>query len=150
MASPRPAAPNPPLPAAEGAGAILRLRASTTAELRAAVRKGLPFAAFEAVSKHLDISPQHITSVLGIPPRTVARRKAARHLTPQESDRLYRLAHAISQAVDTLGSIDKARVWLKTPNRALGGDVPLDLLDTDIGARQVEEILLRLDYGIFS
>ena len=48
------------------------------------------------------------------------------------------------------GSIDKARVWLKSPNRALGGEVPLDLLDTEIGAHQVEDVLLRLNYGIFS
>lgn len=142
--------PTPSKPAAEGPGSFLRLRATNAAELRDAVRKGLPFSAFEAVSKHLEISPQHITAVLGIPPRTVARRKAARYLTPQESDRLYRVARAISQAVEVLGTIDKARVWLKTPNRALGGEVPLDLLDTDIGARQVEEILLRLNYGIFS
>lgn len=136
--------------ATEGPGSILRLRATSAAELRSAVRKGLPFSAFEAVSKHLDISPQHITTVLGIPPRTVARRKAARHLTPQESDRLYRLARAVSQALEVLGTVEKSRAWLKTPNRALGGDTPLDLLDTEIGARQVEEVLLRLNYGIFS
>ncbi len=129
---------------------ILRLRATTAVELRSAVRKGLPFSAFEAVSKQLDISPQHITAVLGIPPRTVARRKAARRLTPQESDRLYRLARAVAQAVEVLGTIEKARGWLKAPNRALGGDTPLELLDTDIGAHQVEEVLLRLNYGIFS
>jgi|688.fasta_scaffold44238_9 hypothetical protein len=56
----------------------------------------------------------------------------------------------LSQAVEVLGSIDKARLWLKTPNRALGCEMPLDLLDTDIGTRQVEEVLLRLNYGIFS
>lgn len=147
--APAPAA-NALAPAAEGPGWILRLRATSAAELRSAVRKGLPFSAFEAVSKHLEVSPQHITTVLGIPPRTVARRKASKHLTPQESDRLYRLARAVAQAASVLGTIDKARVWLKAPNRALGGDVPLDLLDTDIGSRQVEEVLLRLDYGIFS
>lgn len=135
---------------AEGLGSILRLHATSADELRAAVRKGLPFSSFEAVSKHLDISPQHITTVLGIPPRTIARRKAARYLTPQESDRLYRLARAVAQTIEVLGTIEKARVWLKTPNRALGGEVPLDLLDTDIGARQVDEVLLRLSYGIFS
>jgi len=120
------------------------------AELRDAVRRGLPFSAFVALTKQLEISPQHFTAVLGIPPRTVARRKEARHLNPQESDRLYRVASAVSQAVEVLGSIDKARVWLKTPNRALGCEIPLDLLDTEIGARQVEEVLLRLNYGIFS
>ena len=66
------------------------------------------------------------------------------------SDRLYRVASTLFQAVEVLGSIDKARVWFKSPNRALGGKMPLDLLDTDIGTRQVEEVLLRLNYGIFS
>ena len=120
------------------------------AELRDAVRSGLPFSAFVALTKQLELSPQHFTAVFGIPPRTIARRKEARHLNPQESDRLYRVARVVSQAVEVLGSIDKARVWLKTPNRALGCEMPLDLLDTEIGARQVEEVLLRLNYGIFS
>jgi putative toxin-antitoxin system antitoxin component (TIGR02293 family) len=104
-------------------------------ELRDAVRSGLPFSAFVALTKQLEISPQHFTAVFGIPPRTVACRKEARQLNPQESDRLYRVARAASQAVEVLGSIDKARVWLKTPNRALGCERPLDLLDTEIGAR---------------
>jgi putative toxin-antitoxin system antitoxin component (TIGR02293 family) len=120
------------------------------AELRDSVRSGLPFSALVALTKQLEISPQQFTAVFGIPPRTVARRKEARHLNHQESDRLYRVARSASQAVDVLGSIEKARVWLKTPNRALGREIPLDLLDTEIGARQVEEVLLRLNYGIFS
>ena len=133
-----------------GAASILRLRVTSLAELRDSVRSGLPFSALVALTKQLEISPQQFTAVFGIPPRTVARRKEARHLNPQESDRLYRVARAVSQAVEVLGSIEKARVWLKTPNRALGSEIPLDLLDTEIGARQVEEVLLRLNYGIFS
>jgi len=137
-------------PCLGGAASILRLQATSFAELRDAVRSGLPFFAFLALSKQLEISPQHLTAVFGIPPRTVARRKEARHFNPQESDRLYRVASTLSQAVEVLGSIDKARLWLKTPNRALGCEMPLELLDTDIGTRQVEEVLLRLNYGIFS
>ena len=137
-------------PCLGGAASILRLQATSFAELRDAVRSGLPFSSFEALTKQLELSPQHYTAVFGIPPRTVARRKEARHLNPQESDRLYRVASTLSQAVEVLGSIDKARLWLKTPNRALGCEMPLDLLDTEIGTRQVEEVLLRLNYGIFS
>jgi len=137
-------------PCLGGVASILRLQATSFAELRDAVRSGLPFSAFLALSKQLEISPQHLTAVFGIPPRTVARRKEAQHFNPQESDRLYRVASTLSQAVEVLGSIDKARLWLKTPNRALGCEMPLELLDTDIGTRQVEEVLLRLNYGIFS
>lgn len=146
------AAPGKALSPASGPapGAILRLRATTAADLRAAVRRGLPFSALEALSRHVALSPQRVTAVLGIPARTIARRKAAGALTPQESDRLYRLARVVSQACETLGSLDKARAWLAAPNRATGGEAPIDLLDTEIGARQVEEILVRVDHGIFS
>ena len=48
------------------------------------------------------------------------------------------------------GDQEKAIVWLGTPNRALGGDRPLDLLDTDMGARMVEDILGRIAYGVYS
>jgi putative toxin-antitoxin system antitoxin component (TIGR02293 family) len=136
--------------APQSAEALLRLQALSTADLRDAVRQGLPFSAFEELTRQLEISPQRCSVILAIPPRTVARRKEARQLNPQESDRLYRLARAAAQAVAVLGSLDKARLWLKTPNRALGCELPLDLLDTEIGARQVDDVLLRLNYGIFS
>ena len=136
--------------APHSAEALLRLQALSAADLRDAVRQGLPFSAFEELTRQLEISPQRCSVILGIPPRTVARRKEARQLNPQESDRLYRLARAAAQAVAVLGSLDKARLWLKTPNRALGCELPLDLLDTEIGARQVDDVLLRLNYGIFS
>ena len=94
-------------PCLGGAASILRLQATSFAELRDAVRSGLPFSAFLALSKQLEISLQHLTAIFGILPRTLARRKEARHLNPQESDRLF-------------------------------------------GTRQVEEVLLCLNYGIFS
>ena len=81
-----------------------------------------------ALTKQLDISPQYFTAVFGIPHRSIARRKEARHLNPQESDRLDRMASALS----------------------LADELPLELLGSEIGARQVEEVLLRLNYGIFS
>jgi putative toxin-antitoxin system antitoxin component (TIGR02293 family) len=134
----------------DGAERFLGLPAADAVDLRQAVRQGLPFSALEALSQQLELSPQQCALLLGIPARTVARRKEARQLNPQESDRLYRLARATAQAVAVLGSLDHARLWFRAPNRALACDRPLDLLDTDIGARQVEEVLLRLNYGIFS
>jgi putative toxin-antitoxin system antitoxin component (TIGR02293 family) len=118
--------------------------------LRSAVREGLPFSAFESVATQIGLPPLQLTALLGIPNRTMARRKTEQQLTPQESDRLFRLARSFAQVVEVLGSRDKARVWLRTPNRALGGEIPLDLLDTEIGSRQVEEVLFRLEHGIFS
>jgi len=61
-----------------------------------------------------------------------------------------RLAHISQLAAQTLGSVETARVWLGRANRALGGNTPLSLLDTEIGARQVEEVLARIDSGMYS
>jgi len=129
---------------------LFRLPFSITPELREAVRLGLPFAALQELAGQLLLSLEQVALVVGIPPRTLARRKQAGHLSPQESDRLYRVAHVFSQAAEALGSLEKARTWVKTPNRALACETPLDLLDTEIGARQLEEVLLRLNHGLFT
>ena len=119
-------------------------------EFQQAIRKGLPYTALEALATVLKLNQGVITAALGIAPRTLARRKQEQHLTPIESDRLYRLARIIQLAAEALGDLDQARVWLARGNRALGGQTPLSMLDTEIGARQVEEALLRINYGMYS
>ncbi|MCI0441640.1 MbcA/ParS/Xre antitoxin family protein, partial [bacterium] len=66
------------------------------------------------------------------------------------SDRVVRLARIGAMAAYVLGNEQKAAVWLHERNRALGGIPPLDILDTDIGTRQVEEILGRIEHGVYS
>jgi len=119
-------------------------------EMQEVVRSGLPFGALEALSNTTGIPTAAITRVLGLAPRTLARRKDKRVFNLVESDRLYRLARMACVAIQVLGSQEKAKEWLARPNRALGGETPLSLLDTDIGARQVEAVLGRIDHGVFS
>ena len=71
-------------------------------------------------------------------------------MTAAESDRAVRLARVDTHAVEMLGEASTAAGWLNTPNRALGGEKPLDLLDTDVGARMVENVLGRIAYGVYS
>jgi len=83
--------------------------------------------------------------------RTLTRR-LSRHsrLTAAESDRTVRLARVYAVAVEMIGNAEKATQWLSTPNRALSGAVPIDELDTDLGAKEVENILGRIAYGVYS
>jgi putative toxin-antitoxin system antitoxin component (TIGR02293 family) len=67
-----------------------------------------------------------------------------------KADRLFRLARIAAQASAALGSEEKASHWLHAANHALGGGAPLELLDTDLGARQVEELLGRIEHGVNS
>jgi putative toxin-antitoxin system antitoxin component (TIGR02293 family) len=122
----------------------------TPEELKAWIREGLPFSSLETVMERFSLNRDEVSSALDLPPRTLARRKQERRLRPAESDRLFRLARLAAQAVEVLGSEDKASRWLHTPNRALGGEAPLTLLDTDLGARQVEDLLGRIEHGVYS
>jgi len=113
-------------------------------------RAGLPFAALDAVGKRYAIPLATLARVVGVPARTLARRKKERRLRADESDRLLRLARVAAAAEDVLGAQDNAGRWLQKPNRALGGVVPLDLLDTDLGAEEVVAILGRIAHGVYS
>lgn len=123
---------------------------SEAAGFVAAVRTGLPFASLEALSVALGTDPGSVGNVVGIAPRTLARRKLEKHLSPIESDRLYRVAYVLHLTASTLGGLEKARLWLGRPNRTLGGLAPLSLLDTEIGERKVEEVLFQISHGIYS
>ncbi len=115
------------------------------------IRRGFPFAAFTSVHDRTQLSEEELCASLRIAKRTVARRKnASSRLKPHESELLLRLAQAQAKAANVLGSEAKASQWLKTPNRALGGAVPLSLLDTGLGFQEVMDVLTRVEYGVHS
>jgi putative toxin-antitoxin system antitoxin component (TIGR02293 family) len=132
-----------------GGSTVFKGRARPTAsELRERIKEGLPFRSLDSVRERLHLSVPEAASVLHMPARTLARRRQARKLAADESDRLYRVARVAAQAVAVLGSEDRAATWLRRPNRALNGELPIRLLDTDVGARQVEDVLGRIEHGI--
>ncbi len=120
-------------------------------DLAQLVREGLPASSVTALAEKLDLSNTVLSRKLAIPQRTLTRRLGQRsRLTPAESDRTVRLARVYAHAVEMIGDEERAVAWLSTPNRALGGEKPLDHLDTDVGARMVEDILGRIAYGVYS
>jgi putative toxin-antitoxin system antitoxin component (TIGR02293 family) len=88
---------------------------------------------------------------LVVPKRTLARRKAAHEpLTIEETDKALRLARIAVQAERVFGDADKAQRWLRKPKRELKGETPLAYLASEAGARVVEEMLFRVEHGIFA
>ena len=115
------------------------------------VRKGLPAISLVALAEKLDVGQTVLSQKLGIPQRTLTRRLSHRsRLTAAESDRTVRLARVYASAVEMIGDSENAVEWLRTPNRALGGERPLNQLDTDVGTREVEDVLGRIAYGVYS
>jgi putative toxin-antitoxin system antitoxin component (TIGR02293 family) len=133
-----------------GGTRVLKRKSFTFDQLHVQLRSGLPYSALEAVASGFEIAPADLVAVLRVPPRTLARRKREKRLHADESDRLFRLGRIAALAQEVLGSREKATRWLHQPNAALGSAVPLRQLDTDPGARQVEDVLLRIAHGVYS
>ena len=115
-------------------------------DLREAIREGFPHAVLQEVMRASGLTLQELASALDLSTRSLQRRRH-RRLARFESDRLYRLARLMALARETLGEGERAIRWLKRTNRALGGVAPLAAIDTELGARQVENILGRIAYG---
>jgi len=111
------------------------------------IREGLPTAtADEAVAAGRPTAAK--LDRLAIPRKTLAHRRTPGRLTPEQSDRLVRILRLASAAEETFADPARAHVWLRRQTTALGGEAPLDLLDTDPGCRQVETLLGQIAHGI--
>ncbi|CAN5772544.1 DUF2384 domain-containing protein [soil metagenome] len=129
----------------------LRVKVDSPVDLAPLIRGGLPSSVLVALSVRMGLSPAAMIGAVGLPPRTLARRlKEKQALSAAESERVLRIARALAQASETLGTVVKARHWLQKPNRALGGECPLRMLDTDVGANAVLEELGRIEHGVFA
>lgn len=130
-------------------GASVGLRTANRATVIKRLKEGLPAAAFDKLQDAMDVPGAELARVVNIAPRTLARRKKTGRLQSDESERLLRIGVLFDRAKEVLGGAEPARNWLKSPKRALAGRSPLDYADTEPGAREVEELLGRIEYGVF-
>jgi putative toxin-antitoxin system antitoxin component (TIGR02293 family) len=159
MAAPRAlAAAGPPLTAPEAVRSVESLIGGRRARARPrpaldwieVIRRGLPAAALDPLRRAAQLSQADLARVLGIPERTLARRKREGTLNSDESAKLLRLARVIGRSNEVFEGPRAALHWLKSPNAALEGRTPLSLLDTDIGADSVLDTLGRIEHGVFA
>jgi putative toxin-antitoxin system antitoxin component (TIGR02293 family) len=130
-----------------GGQQILGRALSSDRDLREAIREGFPPAVVEELMRASGLSLKELAESLDLSPRSLQRRRRSGRLARFESDRLYRLARIVALARQSLGNQDLAMRWLKRSNRALGGLAPIAAIDTEPGARQVENVLGRIAYG---
>lgn len=116
----------------------------------ALVRHGISAGAVDAAVRVTGIGQSELARALDIPERTLARRKKEGLLSPEESGKLVRLAQMVERAVYVFEDERAALSWLKSPNAALGGNIPLSLLDTELGSGAVLSTLGRIEHGVFA
>lgn len=119
-------------------------------ELALALRTGLSFNSVVQLSRHTGIPLNRIFAAVNLSPRTMERRKLQNRMTTDESQKITRFARVVALGDEVFADSSVTSQWLQRANRALNGIAPIDLLDTDAGAREVEAVLLRLEHGVYS
>ncbi len=141
-----------PAPQASGPhayAALLGLRTFDPIGLQQKIEAGLSYQSLERFREALGVSLSDLAELLTIRVRTLSRRKEEGRLQPDESDRLLRATRLFSVALELFeGDVEETRRWLRSPQRALGGATPLEFARTDLGAREVENLIGRLEYGV--
>src|SRR5258708_5890573 len=122
----------------------------TASKLIEVLRAGLPVGELHDLQASLDVPMDKLFPILGISKATLHRRKAEGRLNQAESDRVVRFAKLMGNAVEVVESEQNARQWLTSPQFGLGGAVPLEYAETEVGAREVEDLLGRIEYGVYS
>ena len=133
-----------------GGKGVLGVRPQSPLDWVGMIREGIPAGAVESILSVVHLSQSELAQALGIPQRTLARRKREGVLNSEESSKLLRLARVVSRASEVFDDPAAAVDWLKSPNAALRGNAPLGLLDTDIGAENVLDTLGRIEHGVFA
>lgn len=113
------------------------------------IRDGLPYSAFEDLSKRFGLSSKDFAKILAINPRTLTRRKKEGHLSPTESDQLRRVERVFNLAVEAMGDDEGARWWLGNPHPGFQNKKPWEFLDVEPGARLVETCIFRIVHGVY-
>lgn len=115
------------------------------------IRQGLPFSSIAKLQKATDMSAEKIAAFINIPLRTLIRRQKEGKLRSDESDRVWRASRIFDKTVELFaGDVESARRWLQSPQIGLGGRAPVDFATTDVGAREVEDLIGRIEHGVFS
>jgi len=120
------------------------------ASLIEAIKIGLPVKELRVLQASLNVGMEQLIKMVGISKATLHRRMASGKLGALESERVVRFAKLMGKAVEVLESADNARQWLRSPQFGLGGAVPLEYATTELGAREVEDLLGRIEYGVYS
>jgi putative toxin-antitoxin system antitoxin component (TIGR02293 family) len=130
---------------------LLGLSTFDVRDLLRTVAKGFSYSVFDRLLRNVGASFDQLTEMTDIPRRTLTRRKQEGRLTPDESDRVLRASRLFGKTLELFEGDRKAALdWLARQQTALGGAIPLELAKTELGAREVEKLIDRLEYGVFS
>lgn len=135
-----------------GGPKVLGKKLTSNLDVVEIVQQGLPSKAVFYLQKTLGLPDDEYSATLGVSSKWLVRQRKTpkSHLGVDVSDRLFRVARLYTLAEEVLENQDAALRWLHRPQPGLNEQVPLELMRTEVGAKEVEELLYRIEYGMYS
>jgi putative toxin-antitoxin system antitoxin component (TIGR02293 family) len=120
-------------------------------QLDSIARNGIHSRVAIALGQRLEISQDSLSELISIPKRTLHRKvEREETLKQDESERVLRIGRLYRRASQVFEDSKQATKWFSSKPKALGGKTPLELMKTEFGARLVEDLLGRIEHGVFS
>lgn len=130
---------------------LIGVNAADNMKLAKKVEVGFSFDALERLGKVTGLPLERLRMAVRITPRTLTRRRKEKRLSPEESDRLVSVSRLLAQTFELFeGNREAAISWFISPNRALNAQSPIEVASTETGAREVENLIGRLEHGLFT
>lgn len=134
----------------DGRGYYEQVLGDTPEQLITRIHQGFRFSELDALRERLGLSAREMSHLINVPERTLARRRQSGRLSPLESERVLRFERLFALVAEMLRGEEGVQRWLKSPKSALGGKTPLEYADTEVGAREVENLIGRIRHGVFA
>jgi putative toxin-antitoxin system antitoxin component (TIGR02293 family) len=115
-----------------------------------AIRIGIPYSLFDLIQNYTPFSENDWASFLDISTKSLQRYKTSpeHQFKPIHSEKIIEVAEVTKVGLDVFGNIEKLKLWLNTPNYALGKLKPIELLKDSYGKEMVIGELNRINHGI--
>lgn len=134
-----------------GGKATFKTTPKTSRDWHQLLEDGLPLRALESFKQVTALSDAQLATLIGVSGKTLQRARGTReHLDTVTSDRLFRTARLVALAGKVLENNERGIAWLGRSQIGLGGKVPFALMTTEAGSDQVEQLLLRIEHGVYS
>jgi putative toxin-antitoxin system antitoxin component (TIGR02293 family) len=116
-----------------------------------AIGLGVPYSLFEIIKEYTPFNENDWSSILDVSTKTLQRYKQANaHFKTLQSQKIIEMSEVTKLGIDVFGNIDSFKLWLETPNFALGNVKPKDLLKDSYGKELVMGELTSIEFGIFA
>jgi len=115
------------------------------------IRQGVPYSIFNLIQKSTPFSENDWADILDLSTKSLQRYKQnSKQFKSLQSEKIIEMAEVTNIGIDVFGDMDKFKLWLDTPNFALGNIKPFELLKDSYGKEMIIGELTRINYGILS